>query len=626
MEKSRITSKAFIVLALAYLYIPIMVLMVMSFNSSRYNQLPFEFSLKWYQDLFHNSVLIKAAINSLWIAAVTGIICVILATLLVLGAQALSGRIKNSVQSIMLMPLTIPWLIIGLSILLMIRALEFDKNLFFVLAGHTVISLPYSVLVLQARIQSMDPALEEASASLGANVMTTFRRITLPVLAPAMVAGGFLSFMISFDNFVLSYFLMPSGVSTLPIEIQSSIKFGFTPEINAVSTIIIGISLLCLAIVGLIMGSSIKSIFGKRRLSMATVRVENLTKKYGDNTVLDAISLEIPEGTLVSLLGPSGCGKTTTLRLIAGFEQANGGDIYIGDQRVNDVKVHQRNIGMVFQSYALFPHMTVWDNVAYGLEQRRLPKNEINTRIKEVLKLVQLEGYEARKPKQLSGGQQQRVALARALVIQPKILLLDESLSALDKKLRVEMQVELRRILDASGITALFVTHDQEEALTLSDYIVVMDQGTIVQMGKPYEVYEAPKNRFVASFLGKSNFFEGVITEKNDKGIILDTSFGKLPLATNWSKEVGETAVYAIRPEKIKLYADKKSDEESISGIVQFVTYAGNISSYTIDCNGLQLVVEAQNAEGESRFKEGDQVFANWDPQVCLLMEDEVKK
>lgn len=264
MEKSRITSKAFIVLALAYLYIPIMVLMVMSFNSSRYNQLPFEFSLKWYQDLFHNSVLIKAAINSLWIAAVTGIICVILATLLVLGAQALSGRIKNSVQSIMLMPLTIPWLIIGLSILLMIRALEFDKNLFFVLAGHTVISLPYSVLVLQARIQSMDPALEEASASLGANVMTTFRRITLPVLAPAMVAGGFLSFMISFDNFVLSYFLMPSGVSTLPIEIQSSIKFGFTPEINAVSTIIIGISLLCLAIVGLIMGSSIKSIFGKK--------------------------------------------------------------------------------------------------------------------------------------------------------------------------------------------------------------------------------------------------------------------------------------------------------------------------------------------------------------------------
>ncbi|HHU17903.1 MAG: ABC transporter permease [Anaerovoracaceae bacterium] len=266
MKKSGIISKAFVIFALIYLYTPIVVLMVMSFNSSRYNQMPFDFSFKWYQDLFQNNVLIQAAINSIWIAAVTGVICVILATLLVLGSQALSGRLKNSVQTFMLMPLTIPWLIIGLSILLMIRALDFEKNLFFVLAGHTVISLPYSVLVLQARMQSMDPALEEASASLGANVMTTFRRITLPVLAPAMVAGGFLSFMISFDNFVLSYFLMPSGFSTLPIEIQSSIKFGFTPEINAVSTIIIGISLLCLAIVGLIMGSSIKSLFGKKEV------------------------------------------------------------------------------------------------------------------------------------------------------------------------------------------------------------------------------------------------------------------------------------------------------------------------------------------------------------------------
>lgn len=358
---------------------------------------------------------------------------------------------------------------------------------------------------------------------------------------------------------------------------------------------------------------------------MATVKVKNLTKIYGNNTVLDAISLEIPEGTLVSLLGPSGCGKTTTLRLIAGFEDADGGEIYIGDQRVNDVKVNQRNIGMVFQSYALFPHMTVWDNVAYGLEQRKLPKKEIGSRVKEVLKLVHLEGYEFRKPKQLSGGQQQRVALARALVIKPEILLLDESLSALDKKLRVEMQVELRRILDASGITALFVTHDQEEALTLSDYIVVMDRGTIVQVGKPFEVYEAPKNRFVASFLGKSNFFEGRIQEKGDSKIILDTRFGRMPLATNQPKEAGETAVYGIRPEKIKMYAEKPA-AESISGIVQFVTYAGNISSYTIDCNGLQLIVEAQNAVGESRFKEGDKVFLCWEPQFCLLMEDEAER
>lgn len=187
------------------------------------------------------------------------------------------------------------------------------------------------------------------------------------------------------------------------------------------------------------------------------------------------------------------------------------------------------------------------------------------------------------------------------------------------------MQVELRRILDASGITALFVTHDQEEALTLSDYIVVMDQGTIVQVGKPYEVYETPINRFVASFLGKSNFFEGTVKEKKDNGIILETEFGDMEIATNWPKEIGQTAVYAIRPEKIKLATEKKQGVKSLSGIVQFVTYAGNISSYAIDCNGLQLIVETQNAEGESRFNEGDRVFPYWEPQFCLLMEDDVK-
>ena len=197
------------------------------------------------------------------LALVTGVICVILATLFILGERYLSNRTKSIFNSISMMPMSIPWLIMGLSLLLLIRFFDFDKSMFFVAAGHVVISLPYSLLVLKARVQSMDRALEEMSASLGASSLTTFRRITLPAIAPAMVAGGFLSFMISFDNFAISYFLMPAGVSTLPIEIQSSIKFGFTPEINAVSTVIIGVSLLCLAVVGLIMGSSLKTMVGR---------------------------------------------------------------------------------------------------------------------------------------------------------------------------------------------------------------------------------------------------------------------------------------------------------------------------------------------------------------------------
>lgn len=353
---------------------------------------------------------------------------------------------------------------------------------------------------------------------------------------------------------------------------------------------------------------------------MATVKIKNLLKKYGELLVLDQVNLEIPEGSLVSLLGPSGCGKTTTLRLIAGFEQADGGDIYIGEQRVNDISVNKRNIGMVFQSYALFPHMTVWQNVAYGLEQRKIPKDEIQRKVSDILKLVHLEGYEKRKPKQLSGGQQQRVALARALVIEPEILLLDESLSALDKNLRVQMQIELRRILEASKITALFVTHDQEEALTLSDYIVVMNKGKIVQAGTPWEVYENPRNSFVASFLGQANYFEGKATGHCPEGIVLETAYGTVSIPTSHPAEIGKNAKYAIRPEKILLSGE--NGEGRLAGEVQFVTYAGNSTTYTIDVQGQKMIAEVQNASSQAGFKAGDPVYLSWDKKFCLLMED----
>lgn len=356
---------------------------------------------------------------------------------------------------------------------------------------------------------------------------------------------------------------------------------------------------------------------------MARVRVSDLTKSFGQNKVLDRINFEIPEGSLVSLLGPSGCGKTTSLRLIAGFEEPDSGEIYIGDERVNDLKVNQRNIGMVFQSYALFPHMTVWDNIAYGLEQRKLSKEEIQSKVEAIIKLVHLEGFEKRKPKQLSGGQQQRVALARALVIEPRILLLDESLSALDKNLRVEMQVELRRILDASKITALFVTHDQEEALTLSDYIAVMDKGKIIQMGSPDEVYEFPKNRFVASFLGKTNFIGGKVLAHGEQGLTLDTELGEIKLPCREKKAIGRSALYGIRPEKVFLNVQREADTV-LEGRVDFVSYAGNSTTYTVDCQGLKLIVERQNTRDEKRLKEGDQVFLSWEADHCLLMEDEV--
>jgi len=328
---------------------------------------------------------------------------------------------------------------------------------------------------------------------------------------------------------------------------------------------------------------------------MAFVSVKDLSKKYGRTTALDHIALEIPEGAIVSLLGPSGCGKTTALRLIAGFEKPDSGDIFIEGERINDIPANRRNIGMVFQSYALFPHMSAKENISYGLEQRKLPKKEIEKRAAEAIGLVQLSGHEYKKPGQLSGGQQQRVALARALVVRPKILLLDECLSALDKKMRVEMQSELKRILKTSGITALFVTHDQEEALTLSDFIVVMKDGGIAQAGRPFDVYERPGNCFVADFLGKANFFE--------------------------RDENGVKTVHCVRPEKIKIGVEIP-EPPYLEGSVAFITYAGNITTYNIDCGGKNLLVEEQNASGQRKFKTGERVYARWDGESFLLMGD----
>ncbi len=325
---------------------------------------------------------------------------------------------------------------------------------------------------------------------------------------------------------------------------------------------------------------------------MAKVELKDLTKIYGSNTVVDHINLEVEDGTLVSILGPSGCGKTTTLRMIAGFEMPEEGDVLFDGQSVGKVAVNKRNIGMVFQSYALFPHMTVAQNVSYGLEQHGVSKQEIPGRVQEALEMVHMEEYAKRKPKQLSGGQQQRVALARALVIRPRVLLLDECLSALDKKLRVEMQSELRRILEETGVTTFFVTHDQEEAMTLSDRIVVMRDGIVEQSGTPFEVYEQPASRFVAGFLGKANFIER------------------------------DGVTYAVRPEKVRIGEEGTSGAKK-TGIIKSMVYSGNLTTCTVDCGDGEIVAEISHIDGGRRFERGDRVSAVWSDEAEIRLEEE---
>ena len=278
------------------------------------------------------------------------------------------------------------------------------------------------------------------------------------------------------------------------------------------------------------------------------IEIKNISKTFEDLKVLDNISLDIKKNEFVTLLGPSGCGKTTTLKIIAGFENCDEGDVLFEEKRINELPPYERQINTVFQKYALFPHMNVYENIAFGLKIKKMPKAEIDKKVKEVLKLVDLDGFEKRKIESLSGGQQQRIAIARAIVNEPKVLLLDEPLGALDLKLRKEMQIELKRIQKHVGITFIFVTHDQEEALTMSDTVVVMNKGIIQQMGSPEDIYNEPKNRFVAQFIGESNIVEGVMLDDfkvqfcGKKFDCVDKGFKK-----------NENIDVVIRPEDIKI-------------------------------------------------------------------------
>ena len=297
------------------------------------------------------------------------------------------------------------------------------------------------------------------------------------------------------------------------------------------------------------------------------IQLKNISKTYEDNKVLDNLSLNIKKNEFLTLLGPSGCGKTTTLKIIAGFENADEGSVLFEGSDINEVPPYKRQINTVFQKYALFPHMNIYENIAFGLKIKKLPKDEIDKKVKEMLKLVSLGGYEKRSVDSLSGGQQQRIAIARALVNEPKVLLLDEPLGALDLKLRQEMQTELKRIQKKLGITFIFVTHDQEEALSMSDTIVVMNKGKIQQMGTPEDIYNEPENSFVARFIGESNIFDGIMIED------FKVEFcGKVFECVDKGFSENEKIEVVIRPEDIKMVEKEKG---MIQGIVTSSTFKG---------------------------------------------------
>ena len=354
------------------------------------------------------------------------------------------------------------------------------------------------------------------------------------------------------------------------------------------------------------------------------LEIRGVSKKFGEFIAVNNVDLDIYQGELFCLLGGSGCGKTTLLRMLAGFEKPTSGQILIDGQDMSEVPPYKRPTNMMFQNYALFPHMTVEKNIAFGLEQDGITKTEISDKIDSILKLVELQDYKKRRPQQLSGGQRQRVALARALVKQPKLLLLDEPLSALDKKLREQTQFELMNIQDKVGVTFVVVTHDQEEAMTLSTRIAVMDRGRFIQTGTPTEIYEYPRDRFVADFIGSANILDGKVVSNLEGLIEVSTYLGKFSFKSNSNISEGSDLFVGLRPEKINI-SKAASKSKNSTGYIDDIGYFGDYSIYKVRLDEGKIIdVTAQNQKrpknAKDRLTYEDKVNLNWDNSSAMLL------
>jgi len=362
---------------------------------------------------------------------------------------------------------------------------------------------------------------------------------------------------------------------------------------------------------------------------MPVLKLNNVTKRYGALTAVDNATFHVDSSEILSLLGPSGCGKTTTLRLISGFENPNEGSITVLNQNMEGKRPYERNVGLLFQDYALFPHMTVAQNVAYGLKQRGYEKRKISTRIGEMLELVKLSGFENRRPSQLSGGQQQRVALARALAISPAVVLLDEPLSALDAKLRQELRIELKEILNSVGATTIVVTHDQEEAMSLGDVVIVMDQGKIIQEGLPTEIYANPKTKFVAEFIGRSNWFTGTLGSSVASGVReFETTQGFKVQVQEPDQDVPHDTEFeiCIRPERIHIFRQEaktyaiNGDVNRLTGTIRDVAHLGAYIHLVIEIQDGRKITVTEQYLGQTLEQAGEEVIITFRPEDIIIV------
>ena len=645
--------------ALFVVALPVLILVPISFGEGNALSFPPKgLSLEWYDNLLNDRRWWRAIKLSFQVAVVATIFALVLGTAAAIGISRLRGRTANAMKMFFISPMIVPLMVIGVGYYMIFAKLKLLGHVAPLAIAHAIVVLPFVVMPILARISSLDPALERASASLGASVWRTLRMVTLPLLAPSVVAAGVFAFIFSFDEVVLAQLLAGPRFETLPRKIWEEItQNGLDKTITSIASIQLFLVLgfvaaqalvqraqrpakaraarsLSAAAVGDAMDDAMPAPSATAAFSPAptvpssskpkspamkdatpdqhgfAIDFHRLSKFYNGKPAVDDVKLTVEPGEFVTILGPSGSGKTTLLMLVAGFTQPDGGRLILGGRDISRVPPHERDIGIVFQSYALFPHMNVAKNVAYPLKARNMPKEEQKSRVDWALERVNMSTYADRRISQLSGGQQQRIALARAISFSPRALLMDEPLSALDRNLRLQMQHEIRSLQQSLGQTVIFVTHDQEEALNMSDRVAVMNEGKLQQVATPKDLYLSPANAFVADFFGESNLFNGAA-----QGDALDLGGATLPLPQAGSG----ASVLCVRPEVIRLN-DAAAPGWAFKGRVTAVRFLGSTVHITLE-SPLGPIIATRPIDGQTVQPEpGDELSISWDPRMSHVM------